>query len=84
MLTQPYLVIPKNLRRQAKAILVWYPNERTNLKMIHDENNLLTNGELFFFMSILKTPEHAYLYIIDEHPHDFKVPNHVLDDNSQF
>ena len=52
--------------------------------MIHDENNLLTNGELFFFMSILKTPKHAYLYIIDEHPHDFKVPNHVLDDNSQF
>ena len=37
--------IPKNLRRQAKAILVWYPKERADLKMIHDENNVLTDDE---------------------------------------
>ena len=35
------------LRRQAKAISVWYPKERADLKMIHDENNVLTNDELF-------------------------------------
>ena len=38
--------IPKNLRRQAKAIFVWYPKEKGNLKMIHDENDVLTNVEL--------------------------------------
>ena len=25
LLTQSYLAVPKNLRRQAKAIFVWYP-----------------------------------------------------------
>ena len=38
LLTQSYTAIPKNLRRQAKVILVWYPKERADLKMIHDEN----------------------------------------------
>ena len=33
--------IPKNLRRQAKAIFVWYPKERRDLKMVHDENDVL-------------------------------------------
>ena len=38
LLTQSYSAIPKNLRRQVKAIFVWYPKERADLKMIHDEN----------------------------------------------
>ena len=38
LLTQSYTAIPKNLRRQAKVILVWYPKERADLKMIHDKN----------------------------------------------
>ena len=38
LLRQSYTAIPKNLRRQAKAIFVWYPKERADLKMIHDEN----------------------------------------------
>ena len=38
LLTQFYSAIPKNLRRQAMAILVWYPKEREVLKTIHDEN----------------------------------------------
>ena len=38
LLTQSYTAIPKNLRRQAKVIFVWYPKERADLKMIHDEN----------------------------------------------
>ena len=46
LLTQSYSAIPKNLRRQAKAIFVWYPKERADLKMIHDENNVLTDDEL--------------------------------------
>ena len=37
LLTQSYSVIPKDLRRQAKAIFVWYPNKRADIKAIHDE-----------------------------------------------
>ena len=46
LLTQSYSAIPKKLRRQAKPIFVWYPKERADLKMIHDENNVLTDDEL--------------------------------------
>ena len=38
-LAQSYSAMPKNLRRQARAIFVWYPKERAVLKIIHDENN---------------------------------------------
>ena len=37
LLKQSYSAIPKNLRRQFKAIFVWYPREKADLKMIHDE-----------------------------------------------
>ena len=46
LLTQSYSAIPKNLRSQAKGIFVWYPKERADFKMIHDENNVLTDDEL--------------------------------------
>ena len=34
LLTQSYPAIPKHLRRQAKAIFMWYPKERGDLKMM--------------------------------------------------
>ena len=46
LLTQSYSAVPKNLRRQAMTIFVWYPKERGDLKMIHDENDVLTDDEL--------------------------------------
>ena len=46
LLTQSYTAIPKNLRRQAKAIYVWYPKERGDLKAIHNKNDVLTDNEL--------------------------------------
>ena len=46
LLTQPYSAIPKNLRRQAKAIFVWCPKQRADRKIIHDENNLFQDDEL--------------------------------------
>ena len=46
LLRQSYSAIPKNLRKQAKAISVWHPKERADLKVIHDVNNVLTDGEL--------------------------------------
>ena len=36
LLTQSYYAMPKNLRRQAKAVFVWYPKERADFKAIHN------------------------------------------------
>ena len=55
--------MPKNLRRQAKAIFVWYPKESTDLKMIHNENNVLTDDEFVIVNNFLRTSKHARLYI---------------------
>ena len=46
LLIQSYSAIPKNLRRQAKEIFVWYPKQRADLRTIHDENDVLTDDEL--------------------------------------
>ena len=54
ILMQSYTPIPKNLRRQAKAIFVWYPNERADLKAIHEENDVLTNNELIVARKLKK------------------------------
>ena len=63
LLTQSYSAAPKNLRREAGAIFTWYPKERGDLKTIHDENDVLTDDELFVGRSILRKIKHAYLYI---------------------
>ena len=73
LLTQSYSVIPKNLRRQAKAFLVWYLKDRLDLKMLHDENNVLTDDELVVARGQLKKLRHKYLYIRNEHPREFCV-----------
>ena len=77
LLTQSYSAIPKNLRRQAKAIFVWYPKERGVLKMIHDENNVLTDDELVIVRGLLKKSKHACLYIRNAHPRGFNVLIHI-------
>ena len=61
LLTQSCTAIPKNLRRQAKAIFIWYPKERGDLKMIHEENDVLTDDELVVVRSLLKKSKHACL-----------------------
>ena len=73
LLTQSYSAMPKNLRRQAKAIIVWYPKERTDLKLIHDENNVSTDDELVVVRDFLRKSKHACLYIRNEHPRGFCV-----------
>ena len=65
LLTQSYSAIPKNLRRQAKAIFVWYPKEREDLKMIHDENDVLTDDELVGVRGILKHSQNIHVYIYE-------------------
>ena len=45
------------------AIFVMYPKERGDLKMIHNENDVLTDDELLVVRDLLKKPKHACLYI---------------------
>ena len=45
------------------AIFVWYPKERADLKMIRDENNVLTDDESAIVTDFLRTSKHACLYI---------------------
>ena len=77
LLTQSYSGIPKNLRRQAKSIFVWYPKERADLKMIHDESNVLTDDELVVVSDFLRNSNHARIYIRNEYPRGFKLLSHV-------
>ena len=63
LLTQSYSAIPKNLRRQVKAIFLWYSNERADLKAIHDENDVPTDDKLVVARDFLKKSKHACLYI---------------------
>ena len=63
LLTQWYSAIPKNLIRQARTIFVWNPKESGDLKMIHDENDVLTDDELVVARNFLKKSKHTRLYI---------------------
>ena len=73
LLTQSYSAIPKNLRRLVKAIFVWYLKERADLKMIHNEKNVLTDDELVVVRDFLKRLKYVCLYIRNEHPRKFKI-----------
>ena len=73
LLTQSYSAIPKNLRRQAKAIFVWYPKERGDLIMVYDENDVLIDDKVVVARNFLKKSKHACLYIRNEFPRGFCV-----------
>ena len=77
LLTQSYTAIPKNLRKQAKAIFVWYPKERGDLKAIHEENDVLTDDELVVARGLLKESRYGCLYMRNEYPRGFRLLNHV-------
>ena len=66
LLTQSYTAIPKNWRRQSKAIFMWYPKERLDLKTIHDENDVLTDDELVIARNFLMKSKHTSLHIRHE------------------
>ena len=75
LLTHSYKGIPKKLREQAKAIFVWYPKARIDLKMIHDENDVLTDDELVVARDFLKSKKYGCLYIRNEYPRGFRLLN---------
>ena len=67
------------MREQANAIFVWYP--RIDLKMIHDENDVLTDDELVAVRIFLKKSKHACLYIRNEFPRGFRLLNRAWGDH---
>ena len=42
---QSYTAFPKNIRRQAKMLYVWYPKNRKDLNVIHEENDITETPE---------------------------------------
>ena len=48
-----------------------------DLKMICNENNMLTDDELFIVIGLLKESKQACLYIGTEHASEFRVLNHI-------
>ena len=75
LLTQSYTALPKNLRRQKKQLFVWYPSEKSDLKLVDEETNLMTSADVSKIKEQLKSEKHACLYIRLEHPREFKVIN---------
>ena len=51
------------MREQAKAIFNSYPKARIDLKVIHDENDALTDDELVVSRNVFKKSKHACLFI---------------------
>ena len=72
-----YSALQKNLRRQVKAVSVWHSKERTDLKAIHDKNDVLTDNELVIVRGLLRKSKHACLYIQSEYPRGFRLLNHA-------
>ena len=74
LLTQSYTAIPNNIRRQAKMLHVWYPKNRTDLNIIHDENDIIEMPEeLARVKAQLKWGKHACLIMRMEHPRAYEI-----------
>ena len=73
LLTQSYTAVPKNIRRQAKMLYVWYPKNRTDLNTIHKENVIETLEELVNVKKQLKQGKHTCLIMTMEHPRAYEI-----------
>ena len=74
LLTQSYTAIPNNIRRQAKMLYVWYPKNRKDLNVIHEENDVIEMKEkLARVKAQLKRGKHTCLIMRMEHPRALRV-----------
>ena len=73
LLTQSYTAVPNNVRRQAKMLYVWYPKNRTDLNIIHEENDIIGLEELARVKAQLKWGNHTCLIMRMEHPRAYKI-----------
>ena len=74
LLTQSYTAVPKNIRRQAKVLYVWYRKNQTDLNNIHEENDVIeTPEELVNVKKQLKLGEYTCLIMRMEHPRAYEI-----------
>ena len=73
LLTQSYTAVPKNIRRQAKMLYVWYLKNRTDLNIIHEENDIIEMGELANVKKQLKQGKRTCLIMRMEHPRAYEI-----------
>ena len=73
LLTQSYTAVPKNLRRQKKQLFAWYPSEKSDLKILDEETNLMNSEDLAKIKEKLKREKHACFYVRLDHPRMFKI-----------
>jgi hypothetical protein len=71
LLTQSYNAIPKNIRRQCKMLFLWYPKERSDLKLVDEESNIIEDWTAI--KQQLQQSKHACLYLRLEFPRSFSV-----------
>ena len=71
------LCYTKKFKKTAKAVFVWYPKGRADLKEIHDKNDVLTDDKLVIVTGLLRKSKHAWLYIQNEYPRGFRQLNHA-------
>ena len=74
LLRQAYTAIPKHVTRQAKMFYVWHPKNRTDLNIIHEENDVIeTKEELANVKKQLKQGKHTCLITRMEHPKAYEI-----------
>ena len=74
LLTQSYTAVANNIRRQAEMIYVWYPKNRKDLNVIHEENDVIEmQEELARIKKKLKQGKHTCLIMRMEHPRTYRV-----------
>ena len=74
LLMQSYTAISKNIRRQAKMLYVWYPDNQSDLNAIHEETDIIeTPEELASIKEKLKRGERTCLIMRKKHPRDYQV-----------
>ena len=74
LLIQSYTaVLNNNIRRQAKMLYIWYPKNRTDFDVIHEENDVIEMEELARVKAQLKWGKHTCLIMRMEHPRAYKI-----------
>ena len=54
-------------------LYVWYPKNRTDLKIIHEENDVIETEELARVKTQLKQGKHTCLIMRMEHPRAYMI-----------
>ena len=74
LLIQSYTAVPNKIRKQAKMLYVWYLKNRTDLKVIHEENDVIEMAEeLARVKAQLKQGKHTCLIMRIEHRRAYRV-----------